>query len=465
MRSRTLRAAAALLFVSVLIGPGAGRAGQSALDSIKLPPVRTEALGNGMRIFFIRDELPQITIVVSLGFGKLYENRENAGMGELMARTISLGGSKKYPGTALHEYIDTMGGRLSIESSWERTHITIRVLERFRKEAFDIMADLMKNPNFDPAYFATARALVADHIRRKQDDPAEIAFGKVREIIFNGQGYGSNPTQDTVGAITLERLRDTWRRHCVGNNIMVGVYSSVDGDEIAALSRDNFSVIDPGMREDYKSDPRATAERVAASRGKIYFYQKDIPQATIILGTLAPDIAYRGNYSLEIMNYVLGGGSFNSRLMNEIRVKRGLAYAVQSILKSRYRTGVFLAFAQVENRTAGEVLSLLKENMEKLEREPMTADEIEWAKKSISSSFIFQFDTPMNVLSNYMEIAINGLPADYFSAYLDHIQGVSKEDIQGEARNLFKDGTVILVVGGSSVVNDLKKFGEIVILK
>ena len=465
MTVRMLRAAAALLFVSLAFNPGEGRAGQSALDSIKLPPVETAVLANGMRIYYIRDELPQITIVVSLGFGKLYESRDNAGIGELMAKTVSLGGSQKYPGTALHEKMDSMGGRLSIESSWERTNIVVRVLERFKKEAFDVAADLMRNPNFDPAYFNTARSLLADQIRRKHDDPAEIAFGKAREIIFNGEGYGSYPTPEKIGAMTLDRVRDTWRRYCAGNNIMVGVYSSLDGGEIAALCRDNFSAIAPGVREDYGVDNRATAERVAASRGRIYFYQKDIPQATILLGTLAPDIAYRGNYSLEIMNYVLGGGSFNSRLMSEIRVKRGLAYSVQSILKARHRTGVFLAFAQVENRTAAEVLSIMRENIEKLGREPMTAGEIEWSKKSISSSFIFQFDTPMNVLSNFMEIAYNDLPADYFTAYLDRIRSVSDADILNESRNLFKDGTVTVVVGGASAVDDLKKLGEIVILK
>lgn len=435
------------------------------MESIKLPPVETAVLENGLRLFYIRDELPQVTIVVSFGFGKLYETRDTAGIAELIAKTVSLGGSRSYPGSALHEKIDSMGGRLSVASSFENTVISIKVLDRFRDEAFAIAADLAINPNLGPPYLDNAKSLVADSIRRKYDDPAEIAFDRAKAIIFDGEGYGSLPTTERIQSFTPAQVRETWEKYCTAGGAMVGISSSLGLDETLRLCRKHFSSMTAGGGAPYGADREKALERVRANRGKIFFYPKDIPQSTIVLGTAAPDIRYRGADALEIMNYVLGGGTFSSRLMTEIRVKRGLAYAVQSILRPRNRIGLFLAFAQVENRTAAETLGLLTDNIKKMAGEDITGRELAWARSAISNSFIFQFDTPMNVLSNYMFLAYNNLPADYFTGYLARIGGVKETDVRAEARALLDAGLVTVVVGNESVIGDLKKLGDVVILK
>lgn len=453
------------LIASVLLwGTGRPASAQFA-DAIKLPPVDKLVLKNGIRVFYIKDELPQVTIIASVGFGKLYEKKETAGLSEVIARTISLGGSKRFPGNVLHEKIDSMGGRLAVASSWEGTVISLKVLERFRDEAFAIVADLVANPAFDQKSLDTAKGLVADSIRRKYDDPAEIAFDRVRDIIFGGEGYGSMPTPEKVMTYTAEEITAVWERYRAGRNMMIGISSSIGFSEAARLCRERFSSIEAGAGISYDADRAAILERVKASRGTIYFYPRNIPQSTVIVGTIAPEVTYRGSYALEVMNYILGGGSFNSRLMKEIRVKRGLAYAVQSILKLRHKTGVFLAFAQVENRTLGEVLGLMNENMDRIAHADVSAAELTWARKSIINSFVFQFDTPMNILSNYMYVAYNDLPADYFTGYRDRINSVREQDLHAEAGRLFDTGLVTVVVGNESVMGDLKKFGEVVIIK
>lgn len=437
----------------------------SAGADLKLPPVRTVELTNGIKLFYIQDELPQVTVVVSAGYGKMYEDGNSAGMAELMARTVSLGGSKRYPGTVLHEKIDAMGGRFSIEAAWEHTVISIKVLERFRDEALDIAADLAANPNMEEQYLDNAKALVADSIRRKYDDPAEIAFDRARVIIFGGEGYGSSPTEAGVHSYSLNRVRETWKKHFTGRNIMIGMYAPLGFSEAERLCRERFSQLPAGAVVNYPADRKKALDAVAAGRNRIYFYPKEIPQCTIVVGTVAPDIGHPGAYSLEVMNYILGGGSFSSRLMSEIRVKRGLAYAVQSIMRFRYRSGVFLAYAQTENKSAGEVLSLLTGNINRMTAEAVPAGEIVWAQRAISNSFVFQFDTPLNILSNSMEIAYNNLPADYYTSYLGRINAVNAGEIMRESRDLFASGLVTVVVGNESVVPELRKRGEVVVLK
>jgi zinc protease len=165
------------------------------------------------------------------------------------------------------------------------------------------------------------------------------------------------------------------------------------------------------------------------------------------------------------MDYVLGGGSFSSRLMEEIRVRRGMAYAVQSIYRPRRGTGVFLAYAQTESGYTGEVLGLLVENIERMAREPIRHAELEWARGAIASSFVFRFDSPMKILSNRMEIVYNGLPENYNETYLERINGVDAKSILAESEELFAPGLVRLVVGHPSVAADLERFGEVVYLE
>ncbi len=440
-------------------------AAQFADQNIKLPKVSALALENGVRLFYIRGELPQVTLVALVGFGRLYENQNNAGISDLIARTLSLGGSKKYPSGTLHDLIDSMGGTFSVESSWEHTAISIKVLDRFRSEAFSILSDFIQNPNFEPRYFDTAKALLADSIKRKLENPTEIAFGKAREIIFNGNGYGSFPTPEKISSFSLNQVQDTWHRYCAGKNILIGIHASGDLSETESLARSSFSSIAAGTAVDYSADKGAIAKAIRDASGTVFFYHKEIPQSTIVVGTMAPDIRYAGAYSLEVMNYVLGGGSFNSRLMREIRVNRGLAYSVQSVIKCRNNTGLFMAFAQTENKNAFEVLSLLTKNIERVTHENMQPGELDWAKTSIRNSYIFQFNTPLSILSNYMEIAYNNLPQDYFITYLDQIQSVRALGILEEARGLLQFGTVTVVVGGEEAAGNLAKHWKVVRIK
>ncbi len=456
-----------LIFITLLCAAGVNSAGYGGPVSgaVRMPEVTTSVLGNGVRIFHIRDELPQITILASIGFGRLYEDKHTAGLAELLAKMISLGGSKKYPSASLHELVDSMGGRLAVEASWEHTIISIKVLDRFKKEAFSIMGDLIRNPNFDPRYFDMARTLVSDSLRRRYEEPAEIAFGKAREIIFDGEGYGSFPTPDTIGSMTLEQAREAWRRYYCGRNIMIGICTSLPAYEIANLSASYFSGIPAGSAREYVRDDRKIARTIRDSSGTIFFYPREIPQSTVVVGTAVPNIRYAGKYPLEIMNYVLGGGSFNSRLVAEIRVKRGLAYAVQSVIRFRNRTGVFLAYAQTENRNAAEVLAIMNNNIGKLGRARISRNELIWAKRAIRNSFIFQFDTPLNIISNYMEIAYNNLPGDYYARYLDHIRAVRDNDIMNEAGKMMRNGFITVVVGGAAAVADLRKYGSVIVIK
>jgi len=198
---KNLAAAAALL--STVMAGGHLRS-ETAYDKL-VPAAESFVLKNGIKVFYVGDELPQITIAASVGYGKLYEKKDTAGLSDLLARTLSISGSRKYPGGKMHEAVDSAGGQISVASSWEGIVVSVKVLKKFAPLAFDVLSDLVANPNFDEKYFQTAKSIYSAHIKKKFDDPGNLAIEKLREVIFDGEGYGSFPTHPCGRGVGLAK--------------------------------------------------------------------------------------------------------------------------------------------------------------------------------------------------------------------------------------------------------------------
>ncbi|MFH0975129.1 MAG: pitrilysin family protein [Spirochaetota bacterium] len=434
------------------------------IDNIALPSVKSSKIKNGLRVFYIKDELPRVIIILSAGYGKLYENNKNAGISDLLAKTLSLAGSKKYPADVLHNTIENIGGRFAVESSFEETVISIQVLEKYSDTAFDILHDIITNPNLDAKIIENARSLLLEDVRRKKDNPDMLAFEKAREIIFNGTGYGASATEESLKSVSKDDLGNIFQKYFTAKNIIIGIAGSADYSDIEK-NLEKFKSLNAGEAIAYTF---ALNEAMASLKDKsknIYLLPKDIPQATIVAGTIAPDIKDARIYAMSLMNDILGGSDFNSRLMQEIRVKRGLAYAVQSVLRHRKNTGVFLAYAQTKNETADTALSLLLENIEQMAGSTVKKEELQLAKDSVKNSYIFEFDTSINILRKYSFLSYNGLGESFYLDYVKNTESVSTGEIQKCASQLFGSGLVKVVIGSKDLEKKLGRFGKVIIIK
>jgi zinc protease len=430
-----------------------------------LPEVKKHKLKNDINILYLKDDLPVTVIYASISFGKMYENSSTAGIAEVLNKTLTIAGTSSYPGNKLNEALESIGGQIQISAGWETIGIEIKVLSKYSKLAFSILGDILKNPIFEDAGVKSARKMVIEKLKRDLDEPDEIGVLKLREIIFGGSGYGSVPTEKSISGIDPDSLKSLWKRFAAGGNITVAVSSSESESEIVSLAVKELSGIIKGSKEYYTVDKDKIISDIKSASGIIYLIPLELEQATIYTGTFAPDIRYNGNYALYLMNYILGGGSFNSRLMNEIRVKRGLAYSVYSLVRNRRNAGVFISFVQTKNESAAEVLSLMQENIKKIYDEPVSADELNWAKESVKNSYVFRFSTIDDLLGNFLEIEYNDLDADYYKKYLENINRVTPADLAEEGRKMFSQGIVTVVVGSRKLEKDLSAHGKVVIIE
>ncbi len=433
-----------------------------AAEELRLPEPDRFTSDGGIRAIYIEDELPVVLLSASFGYGSLYEEGSSAGMGECIAGMMELSGSVKYPGKKLHEEIESIGGELSVSSSWESFTVTVKVLARFADKAYDILSDLVKNPVFSDDAWEYSKKMMAERIRRSYDDPAEIAFKQARSIIFQGRGYGSSPAPEDVLTLKLsdaESVRDSF---FTAGNMILGISSSISLEKNREYVDSFFKGMRPGQRQLYTDERVAVKKAFQENSGKVFFFEKEVPQATVVAGVPAFNVTYDGDIPLKIMNRILGGGSFNSRLMTEIRVKRGLAYSVQSLYRSRLLTGVFMAYAQTGPESVNEVVDIMSDNFNRVQKEPVEDSELNWTKSNILNSYVFNFDTPASVLAAWMDMEYNGLDEDYYRVYLEKVEQVMPADILMHSSRLFDKGVIYVVVGPASLREALSK-GRVVV--
>lgn len=435
----------------------------NSFSNLTLPEVTKFFAAEGLSAYRIKSEIPALTITAQIGYGSLYEKKENAGISTLLSKTISLAGSRQFPGNSLYQTIENIGGKIYFDASWEETSITITVLDRHAEIAFRVLADLIKAPLIDKNTLADARSLVEESLKHQRDMPHIVAFEALREILFCGDSYGANPTKKSLHSITPEALEVIVRTYFTSGNIILGISSSLDGPRVEGLAKKYFSDIKKGHRQKYVIDNALLFSNLEKNRGKIFLIPRDIPQATIAVGTIAPPIGVPDEFSLSCMNYILGGGSFNSRLMTEIRTKRGLTYSTASVVRFRKETGLFLAYAQTRNDEAPLTLKLMMENIESMKMNEVAKDELEWMRLSLENSYIFEFDTPRNILGKYLFLDYYNLNESYLSGYLEKIRSVSSSSIMQSAKNLFGKGLVKVVVGKRDMESKLGEQGEVVI--
>jgi len=423
---------------------------------ISIPQVKEFTTSSGVTVFYLQDSLPHFSVSVSTGYGKIYENTDNAGISEMLANTLNMGGSKKHPGSSIHRAVESLGGQYSVNASWENITISFRFLQRHAEKASKILRGIVNEPNFDSRYVDNARSVLLDSVRRREDRPEQLAFEKLRQILFDGNGYGAVMTEKTLKSIDGDDLSALWKSHAVTKNIRVGVVTSLPLAQVKNLMEAVFSSIPKGEAQYYSVDRKGINQVLKNNADTVFLIQKDIPQSTIVFGTIAPEMRNSSTYPLSVGNYILGGGSFSSRLMREVRVKRGLAYSVSSIARFRRNTGIFLAYAQTGTDTTKKTMNLIDSLLREFADKGPNAEEMSWARESVLNSYIFEFDSPYSIIGKHIWLDYNTLPDNYLEKYPEKIQNVSGKEVLKEYTTLFQKGFIRVVVGNESLKKRLE---------
>ena len=409
------------------------------------PPKATRTvLSNGMILYLLEDpELPLVNISALIRTGSIYDPPDKVGLAKLTATLLRNGGAAGRTPQAINEELEFMAAEVEFYMNRESGRASLSVRKQDFPRALALLAGLLMKPAFDPAQLDLGKKKEVEAIRRSNDNPEEIAYREFRKVLYEGNPRGQVPSIESIENIRREDLIGFHKRFFQPNNMMLGVSGDFKREEMISALEEAFRDWErPLVELPFISTPSPRDKKM------IYHAPKDLPQSTILLGHLSLPLDHPDHIPLKVLNYILGAGGFSYRLTQEIRLNQGLAYSVGSFYQGRVGYGVFGAFCQTKSSTTHKAISLLYEIIEGLKKNRPRPEELDWAKKSLISQFIFSFTSSASIVSQQMQLEYDGLPEDYPEKFQGRVAAVSPEDLGRVAqKHLHPETSVLLVVG------------------
>jgi len=428
-------------------------------DQLRFPPlefhfpeVTQQELKNGMKLYLKEDhELPLVELTLLVDGGSIYDPLEQTGLSQFFAQTLSTGGTLRLTPAALEGELEELAAILTVSSSFYGYEINLSLNRDDLQRGVEILADLVQRPRFDPERMELVRRQMLEIIQRKNDDPGSIADRILENAVNSGHPFGTYPTATAIAAFSRDDLLELHQHYFKPQNFWLAVSGDVKREELISLLQQQF-----GERQTIATLQRNYPLLPSVPEGKIFLIDKDIPQTTILMGHVGickdnPDVL-----ALQVANYILGGGGFNSRMMREVRSNRGLAYSVYTQFQvGRHLPGLFIAGSETKTTSTVEVVILMRQLIEQMREEPVTDAELELAKKSLINSFVFAFSDAHAVVRRKVRLDYYGYPKEYLETYRQKIEEVTIADVQRVARQYLRpDKLQIVLVGNSDDYSD-----------
>ena len=456
---RTLRASLSLILMAAAL-PVTTRTASGQVNSyqqIPTPPLPTFhpqqpkriQLANGMVIFLQEDhELPLIDATARIRGGSSNESASKVGLVELFGEVWRTGGTKSQTGDQLDDFLEVRAAKVETGGGPDSTTISLSCLKADFDDVFKVFNDLLMNPEFRADKLDLAQKQVYDSIARRNDEIGAIAGRESRKLSYGADNpYAREPEYATIAAVTRQDLIDWHKTYVHPDDIILGLSGDFDATAMEAKLRAAFDSWPKGAAK------KAAQEKIEFHPAKPGYYlvpKDDVNQSSIhfvALGTTRNNPDY---YAISVFNESFGGG-FSSRLFNDIRTKRGLAYNVGGGVGASFgHPGILQFVAGTKSQSTVEAIQALTEDIDNVKKNPITDSEIQQAKDAILNAFIFRLDSPDKVLAERMTYEFYGYPADWLDKFPNEIQKVTAADVNRVAtKYVHRDQMAVLVVGNT----------------
>ena len=400
-----------------------------------------EVLGNGIRL--LTESMPHVRSVsvgVWLTRGSRHEPEAQGGMAHFVEHML-FKGTETRSAEDIAQEIDSIGGQLDAFTSKEYAGYYIKVLDEHVPRALDVLSDVVQHPALDPDDIEREKKVILEEIKMVEDTPDDLVHELFTQAFWAGHALGRPilGTRETVEALTEAVLRDYFRRVYTAGNFVISAAGNLEHARLRDLVERTF----PGIAE--AGDGAIDAPPAAAPGFEVR--AKDLEQSHICLGTAAYAQRHEDRYVSYVLNTLLGG-SMSSRLFQNVREKRGLAYAVFSGLAAYRDTGALTIYAGCANEAVSEVIDLTVEELRGVKSAPAPEAELRRAKDHLKGSLMLSLENTASRMSNIARQEI------YFDRHfgldetLEGIEKVTALDVQRVASDLLSDGALAGTVLG-----------------
>jgi predicted Zn-dependent peptidase len=441
--------------VTVSVAPGA-RASATAIEAQLQPEHRITTLDCGLRV--VSERMPSVRSA-ALGFwiatGSVLEREEQAGISHLLEHML-FRGSERFGSREIDEIFDAMGAEVNAGTDKESTSVYTRVLDRHLERAFEVIGDMVFRPRFGE--LETEREVVLEEIAMYEDDPQEKVFDVLGEAVFGSHPLGRAVigTAEVIGAVTREQLSAFHAARYRPHEIVIAAAGSVEHDGLVALARelaaqalsgaggepaagDGQAASAAGRSVDSDADRACAAERARSPdfARRVRFSQKDTEQYHLCFG--GPGLAREDDrrFALRVLEGVLGSTS-SSRLFQEVRERRGLAYSIFSFSNLYEHTGEVGLYVGTRPDNLEQAVAVIAAELERCVERPATAEELTRSRENLKGRVVLAMESTAARMSHLGGSLLHGMPILSIDEVIQRIDAVQIEDLEPLARRLFE---------------------------
>ena len=398
---------------------------------------------SGIEAWLVREpSVPLVALSYAFHGGSTQDEADKAGTANLAADLLDEGAGP-LDGKTFHERLENHAIELGFHVARDYFQGSLRTLSEHRDEAFDLLRLALSAPHFDAESVERVRGQMLALLRRDSTNPNTLASNRWWETAFPGHPYGreSRGTLETVPRITADDMRDYVRRAFARDELTISIVGDIDAKTAGALIDRAFGGLPA------KSDLKPVAAASPRGMGRLIVINLDVPQAVVTFGgqgLARQDPDFMAGY---IVNHILGGGTFSSRLYREVREKRGLAYGVSDSLIWFRRAAVVLGGTATRADRTADALAIVEAETKRMAENGPTADELAAAKSFLKGAYALTLDTSPKIAGQLTQIQLDKLGIDYIQRRSALIDAVTIDDAKRVARRLFSGGMLVTVAG------------------
>jgi len=438
----------------LVIGAGLAPAQAQRPSDLTYPPLKYEppsprdfriVYAGGLRAYVQPDKsLPLFNITAIVNCGDLYVLKEKTGLGTVLGDQLIKGGTTAKEGPAIEDRIDFLGGSLNFNVQDRTAMLTLSVLSKDLDEGLATFFDVLRNPAFREEPLKLAKARMIEQLRQVNDQPSTILSREYDRLLYGDNAITWQPTKAAYEGVTAADLKAFHAKYFTPRNVIL----AVSGDFDKAALKAKIEKLTAGWKGGAPAFP-AIPKTFPNPEPGVYFVEKAINQGYISLGHLGIEDTNPDYYAVQVMNFILGGGSFTSRITTKVRSDEGLSYNQGSRFTYRWGLpGTFSGYVQTKSSTVGYAISLILNEFNRIRTAPVSDAEIETAVNFYLESFADSFQSSQTTMMSFANLEMTGKPMDYYKTYRAKIQAVTKARVQDVATKYIQpDKAVIVIVG------------------
>jgi zinc protease len=399
----------------------------------------------GIEAWLVHDAtVPIISVNFAFKGGAALDPKGKEGLADMVSGLLDEGAGE-LDSRAYQAALKDISASISFDAGSDRFRGSMRTLSKYRDEAFRLLRLAVTKPRFDAEPVERIRSQLIAGLLAGLENPRRIARRTWYKTVFPNHPYGRpvGGVRETVESLTVSDLRGFVARRIARAGLVIGAVGDISAGELARRLDEVFGALPD------KPSSADLPEAAVSGQGKLVVIRKPIPQSIVIFGQNGVKRDDPDYYTTYVLNHILGGGGFSSRLTEEIREKRGLVYSVYSYLNPMARGALVMGGLGSQNARVAKAIDIVRSEWRRISEHGVTPEELKSAKTYINGSFPLRLDSSSRIARMLVAIQAHKLGIDYLDRRQELINSVTGEGIRRVARRLFDAQKLTVVVVGN----------------